>query len=205
MNRLFLALGSNRAGPWGSPGETLCRARRELVGAGLQLLASSRIYATVPLGPGRQPAYLNAVLLAETDAAPAVLLRLIKRIERLAGRRLGAHWGPRSLDIDILDHGGRRLGWPPRRRPRGRLILPHPEMHRRAFVLVPLLEVDPHWRHPVLAVGGHTLLARLIRVNRQGVRQSLDFACSACDKAGNEAAPRGNASEGDCACTVPPS
>jgi hypothetical protein len=69
--------------------------------------------------------------------------------------------------------------------------LPHPEMHRRAFVLVPLLDVDPHWRHPVLAVGGSTLLARLTRVNRQGVRQSLDFACSACDKTDNEAAPRG--------------
>jgi len=182
VNTLILALGANRTGPWGSPGDTLRRARCELAGAGLQVLASSRIYATAPLGPGRQAPYLNAVLLARAYVAPAALLRLIKRIERQAGRRLGAHWGPRSLDIDILDYGGRRFGWPPRRRPRGRLILPHPEMHRRAFVLVPLLEVDSHWRHPTLAVAGRTLLAGLGQASRRGVRQSLDFARSACDK-----------------------
>jgi 2-amino-4-hydroxy-6-hydroxymethyldihydropteridine diphosphokinase len=122
------------------------------------------------------------VLLVQAHMAPAALLRLIKRIERQAGRRLGARWGPRSLDVDILDFGGRRLGWPPRGRPRGRLILPHPEMHRRAFVLVPLLEVDPHWRHPLHAVAGRTLLARLPWATRRGVRLALDFARSACEK-----------------------
>ena len=96
-----------------------------------------------------QPRYLNAVVLVEAYIAPGALLRLLKRIERRAGGRLGArNGGPRPLDIDILDYGGRRIGRPPRRRQRGRLILPHPEMHRRAFVLVPLLEVAPAWRHP---------------------------------------------------------
>jgi 2-amino-4-hydroxy-6-hydroxymethyldihydropteridine diphosphokinase len=185
------------------PGETLCRARRELESAGVHVLASSRVYATAPLGPGRQAPYLNAVLLARSYVAPATLLWRLKRIERHAGRRLGARWGPRSLDIDILDFGGKHIGWPPRGRPRGRLILPHPEMHRRAFVLVPLLEVDPHWRHPILAIAGRTLLARLARPSRRGVRRSLDFVHSACDKTGNEAAPRGSASEGECACTDP--
>jgi 2-amino-4-hydroxy-6-hydroxymethyldihydropteridine diphosphokinase len=131
--------------------------------------------------------------------APAALLRLIKRIERRAGRRLGVRWGPRCLDIDILDNGGRRLGWPRRRRQQGRLMLPHPEMHLRAFVLVPLLEVDPHWRHPTLAVSGRTLLARLPRASCRGIRQSLDFAASACDKLPNEHAPRKVPSEGDVA------
>jgi 2-amino-4-hydroxy-6-hydroxymethyldihydropteridine diphosphokinase len=200
VNTLLLALGANLDGPWGSPSETLRRARRELACAGLHILASSHIYDTAPLGPGRQAPYLNAVLQLQAHVAPGALLRLIKRIERCAGRRLGAHWGPRCLDIDILDYGGRQLAWSQRRRQRGRLVLPHPEMHLRAFVLVPLLEVDPHWRHPALAVAGRTLLARIARASQRGICQSLDFAPSACDKTGNEHAPRKQASRGAIAC-----
>ena len=161
VNTLLLALGANLAGPWGSPARP-CRAQRELSGAGLRILAASHIYDTAPVGPGRQPPYLNAVLLLQAHIAPAALLRLLKKIERRAGRRLGARWGPRRLDIDILDYGGRRLGWPPRRRQRAA----HPAASRDArarFVLVPLLEVAPHWRHPALGVAGRTLLARLGR------------------------------------------
>src|SRR5262245_54102188 len=104
VHTLLLALGANLAGSWGSPGETLRRAQRELSCAGLRVLAASHIYETVPLGPGRQAPYLNAVLLLQAHVAPATLLRLIKRIERRAGRRLGARWSPRCLDIDILDY-----------------------------------------------------------------------------------------------------
>jgi 2-amino-4-hydroxy-6-hydroxymethyldihydropteridine diphosphokinase len=126
---------------------------------------------------------LNAVLEARARVAPATLLRLVKNIERRAGRRLGVPWGPRPLDIDILDYGGRQVGWPARRRERGVLVLPHPEMHRRAFVLVPLLEVAPRWRHPVLAISGRSLLARIPHSERGSVRQTLDFPPSPCDKA----------------------
>ena len=70
------------------------------------------------------------------------------------------------------------------------LVLPHPEMHRRAFVLVPLLEICPHWRHPVLGVAGRVLLARLGLRRRLDVRQALDFMCSACNNTGNESALR---------------
>ena len=189
VHTLLLALGANQAGAWGPPGETLERARRELCCAGVRILASSPIYHTLPLGPGGQSPYLNAVLLAEANMAPAALLRLIKRLERRAGRRLSRRWGPRPLDIDILDFGGRRLGWPRRLEP-GRLVLPHPEMHRRAFVLVPLLEVDPSWYHPTLAVTGRALLTRLGGASRRGVRQSLAFAAAACEKLREEHVPR---------------
>jgi len=197
---LLLGLGANIAGPWGSPRDTLLRARRELAGAGLCILASSRIHRTLPLGPGRQATYLNAVLLLRVRMAPAALLRVIKRIERRAGRRHGPRWGPRCLDIDILDHGSRRLGSRTSRRRQGNLVLPHPEMHLRAFVLVPLLEVAPHWHHPTLAVSARTLLARLPRADRLGIRQSLDFAGSACDKQLNQHLPRNTASEGAVVC-----
>lgn len=205
MGFLLLGLGANLAGPWGSPRDTLRRTRRELSRSGLVILAASRIYETLPLGPGRQAPYLNAVLLLQSHEAPAALLRLIKSIERRAGRRQGARWGPRCLDIDILDYGSRRLGWPQRRRQPGQLVLPHPEMHLRSFVLVPLLEVDPHWRHPVLGLAGRTLLARLPRGSRRGIRQSLDFAASSCENLRNEHSPRSAASEGDGARETPSS
>ena len=179
---VLLALGANMSGAWGSPCETLARAQRELAMAGLHTLRASPLYATSPLGPGRQAPYVNAVLQVQASLAPGALLRLVKRIERRAGRRFGPHWGPRCLDIDVLDFGGRRLGWPARRRERGRLILPHPEMHLRAFVLVPLLEVDRHWRHPALGSAGRALLGRLIPSSRRHMRRILDFAEFACDK-----------------------
>jgi 2-amino-4-hydroxy-6-hydroxymethyldihydropteridine diphosphokinase len=90
-------------------------------------------------------------------------------LERKAGRRAGRPQGPRPLDIDILDYGGRRLGWPGRGRRRARLVLPHPEAHRRAFVLVPLAQVAPHWRHPVLGASARALLDRLGWKGRQQV------------------------------------
>jgi 2-amino-4-hydroxy-6-hydroxymethyldihydropteridine diphosphokinase len=202
MRRLLLALGGNLAGPWGEPYKTLARGCDELSRAGVRIVRCSKVYATPPLGPGRQAPYLNAVLLAEARVAPTSLLRLLKRIERRGGRRLGLRWGPRCLDIDILDLAGRRLGWPSRqRRQPGRLVLPHPEMHRRAFVLVPLLEICPRWRHPVLGIAGRTLLLRLGRQSRRGIRQTLDFAGVTCDKTGNTWRLREEGSGGAVACS----
>jgi len=179
---VLLALGANLPGRWGDPLTALRRVVVELANAGLRLMAASHIYTTTPLGPGRQAPYLNAVLMLESHLAPAALLRLLKGLERRAGRRFAPRWGPRCLDIDVLDYAGRRVGRPSRRRERGRLVLPHPELHSRAFVLVPLLEIAPHWRHPVLGVAGRTLLARIAPRKRAGVLQTLDSAAPACDK-----------------------
>ena len=183
---ILLGLGANLAGPWGAPHATLARAVRELSASGLVVNRCSSPHASTPVGIGRQPRYLNAVLAVTASIAPTVLLRIVKKIERRAGRRLGRHWGPRPLDIDILDHGGRIIGNPRGRRQPGRLLLPHPEMHRRAFALLPLQEIAPSWRHPRLGVGAATLLARLgprerAQVRRTGAR-ALDSAAAACDK-----------------------
>jgi 2-amino-4-hydroxy-6-hydroxymethyldihydropteridine diphosphokinase len=184
---LLLGLGGNIPGPWGAPGATLARACRELEGAGLQIVAGSHLYKTAAVGLGRQPQYLNAVIVARASAGPASLLRLVKRLERRAGRRQTPPMQPRPLDIDLLDFGGRRLNWPGGRRVRGRLILPHPLLHTRAFVLVPLMEVAPTWSHPVLGCRARTLLAKLPPEARSGaterVRRALDFPFRACDKA----------------------
>jgi 2-amino-4-hydroxy-6-hydroxymethyldihydropteridine diphosphokinase len=179
---LLLALGANATGSWGQPRATLQRALEGLERKGITIVCTSNLYSTRPLGFGRQDRYFNAVLLTKTSMAPAQLLRVIKQIERNAGRELTRSMAPRALDIDILDFGGRRMGWPLHRRERGRLILPHPELHRRPFVLVPLLDVAPAWRHPVLGSSARTLLLRLLPEIRAGVGQALDFSVPACDK-----------------------
>lgn len=179
---ILLGLGSNLAGPWGAPHAILARARREFTTAGLRILGFSSSYATAPIGPGRQPTYVNAVVMIEASVTPAALLRALKRIERRAGRRLGGHWGPRQLDIDILDFGGRQIGRPGGRRRRGQLVLPHPEMHRRAFVLLPLQEIAPFWRHPRLGQSVATLLSRISARERAGVHRVLDSPGATCEK-----------------------
>ncbi len=180
MSFILIALGANVAGPWGSPPNTLARAARALP-AGLTIVRASALYKTEAVGTTRQPPYLNAVILATSRIPPAVLLRAFKAIERDAGRRPGPVAGARPLDLDIIDYGGRRIGWPPGRRVRGGLVLPHPLAHLRAFVLTPLLDVAPKWTHPVLRIGGHALLARLPHA-RHGVRRILDSRWLSCDE-----------------------
>jgi 2-amino-4-hydroxy-6-hydroxymethyldihydropteridine diphosphokinase len=183
VGTLLLALGGNRQGRWGGPAQSIRQACRELQAAGLRVTRASSLYLTEPVGGGRQPAYLNAVVMVAGAPAPGSLLRLLKRIERNAGRRLGGLHAPRPLDIDILDYGGRRIAWPPRRRVRGQLILPHPLLHLRTFVLVPLEEATPCWRHPVFGRRPKALLAQLVPKARTGVRQALDFPGYPCNKA----------------------
>jgi 2-amino-4-hydroxy-6-hydroxymethyldihydropteridine diphosphokinase len=158
---LFLALGANISGIWGSPEHTLLRAVRELAQSGLPPLRCSRFFRTRPLGGLPQPDFVNAVLMTRANLPPMAVLRLAKRLEWKAGRRPGRTAGPRPLDIDLIDYGGRRLGWPPAAYRRGKLILPHPEAHRRAFVLIPLAQIAPGWRHPVLGTTANTLITDL--------------------------------------------
>jgi len=182
VRTLLLGLGSNIPGRWGSPRATLARACRELERAGIKIVRASTCYITKPVGDTPQPKYTNAVVLAEAYIAPGSLLRLLKQIERRAGRRTARAMTARPLDLDILDYGGRRIGRPSRQRERGRLILPHPELHARAFVLVPLLEVAPAWRHPISGRGVKVQLMQLPPAARAGVRQALDSAINRCDK-----------------------
>lgn len=160
MRDIWLALGRNAAGTQPLPGSAFDHTRSELARHKLLVFARSCEYLTPPMGSVRQNSFHNAVIGVRGSIAPAALLRLLKRIERSAGRRLGVRWGPRALDIDILDFGGRIIGHPARITRPGTLILPHPGIAARGFVLVPLAEASPHWRHPTLGVSAGTLLAR---------------------------------------------
>lgn len=182
MNDLILALGANISGVWGPPLETLRQTIGRFDAAAIRVRSVSPLYETAPVGSGRQPRYLNAVVTACAHQSPARLLAIFKHMERRAGRRICGRGGARPLDIDIIDFGGRVIGWPPARR-RSPLVLPHPEAHRRAFVLIPLLDVCPAWHHPCLKVSGRRLLRRLSR--RPGdVRRKLDSGWVSCEEGG---------------------
>lgn len=141
-------------------------------------MAVSDLYETAAMGRARQPPYLNAVALAATSLPAPALLRLLKQVEARAGRRGGRPWGMRTLDLDILDYKGLRLNWakarsgPPRQRALP-LILPHPQLDQRAFVLRPLLDVAPNWHHPVLKLSARDLWRRVSKRGQGRVLKRL--------------------------------
>lgn len=145
-----LALGSNRRSRHGSPAATV-RAALAL----LEPQAVSGLRATAPLGPAGR-SFANAAAIVVTDLDPVELLSEAKRIERDFGRRPGRKWGPRVLDIDLIFWSGG--AWAEEG-----LILPHPEMRGRLFVLEPLAEIAPDWRDPMSGATVRQLLHRLRR------------------------------------------
>lgn len=176
LNVILIGLGSNRSGAWGSPRRTLMRAVRELAGLGLRLRAVSGFYETEAMGPGHQSPYVNAVVAVDGAAPPGTLLRRLKRLERAAGRRSATRWGPRALDLDILDYKGQIRAWPPGtagRRSHGHLVLPHSRLHERPFVLRPLLDVAPRWRHPVTGRSARALWRRAERAKGGRILRKL--------------------------------
>lgn len=153
---IILALGSNKAGRWGNAAEVVSQAIAELDAVNTDhVVLRSSLYRTAGMGPGQPDDFINAVVTYRTHLAPQALLRRIKQIERMAGGRSALRWGPRTLDIDIIDYHGRLCRWGMSNASShahaspGKLVLPHPLMHKRPFVLEPLREILPQWRHPV--------------------------------------------------------
>ena len=146
---IALALGSNLGDREGH----LERGLASLGALGVVTLATSAVYETEPVGGPPQGPYLNLVALVRTDLAPEALLRAALDAEREAGRMRTVRDAPRTLDVDILFYGDLVQRTPS-------LVLPHPRLHERRFVLVPLAEVAPHWRHPILGYSAAEMLAR---------------------------------------------
>lgn len=159
--KCLISLGANVPGRWGAPAATLRRAISILEQNQVFIAACSRIYRTpAHPGAGLMPNFYNAAVIVQTNLPPAGILRLLKKIERMAGRRIKPRWSARPLDLDLIDYGGRILNWPATTRVGSPLVLPHPFMHERGFVLLPLNEIAPHWRHPVLGISVGALIRR---------------------------------------------
>ena len=153
MTLAYLGLGSNL-------GDRLAHLRRAvalLEKRGVRVLRSSRVYETDPVGGPSQPDYLNAVVEVETDGAARDLLGVCLSVEEALGRERDERWGPRNIDVDVLTFGDETIDEPD-------LTVPHPRMHERAFVLIPLLELDPDPQLPGGRRAGDLRLDALGRV-----------------------------------------
>jgi 2-amino-4-hydroxy-6-hydroxymethyldihydropteridine diphosphokinase len=141
---ILIALGANLDHPeHGSPRHTLEAALGALEAQGIRILQRSRWYESAAWPPSDQPDYVNGAALIESDLAPEALLDLLHQVEASFGRKRGEPNAARTLDLDLLAYHQEQ-----RDDPEG-LVLPHPRLQDRAFVLLPLMEVAPGWRHPV--------------------------------------------------------
>jgi 2-amino-4-hydroxy-6-hydroxymethyldihydropteridine diphosphokinase len=149
VRRAYLGLGSNL----GARAHALQHAVDGLAAAdGVTVVEVSSVYETDPVGGPEQPDYLNAVVAIDTDRTPRELLQIAKRLEDEAGRVPGERWGPRPLDVDVLLVGDDEVD-------EEDLVVPHPRLYDRAFVMVPLAELDP-------------MLAPWVPAGAAGVRRS---------------------------------
>lgn len=152
---IILGLGANLDSPAGGPRDTLEAALAALASGGVRVRALSRWYETAPVPPSGQPWFTNAVAILETGLAAPPLLGLLQDVERRFGRRRGLDRNAaRSIDLDLLAYGDLVIRT-------AELELPHPRLHERAFVLVPLADLAPNWRHPVRGETVETMLAAL--------------------------------------------
>lgn len=172
--RSIIALGSNIASDRGGSVALVEQAFDALEAAGLRSVAQSRLWRTpcVPVGAG--PDYVNAVAVVETDLSPQAVLKILHGIEAAFDRARTGRWAARTLDLDLIDHGAAILPdaatqarWralPPDRQPidtPDQLILPHPRLQDRAFVLIPMAEAAPDWHDPITATSVQDLIAAL--------------------------------------------
>jgi len=150
---ILIALGANLPSVAGPPAETLRAAIAAFQANGIVPVKVSQFRETQAWPDPSDPPYMNAVAQIETALDPQALLARLHEVERQFGRERHARNAPRTLDLDIVDYNGRAEEGPP--------VLPHPRMQDRAFVLAPLAEIAPGWRHPVLGMTAGEMLARI--------------------------------------------
>jgi 2-amino-4-hydroxy-6-hydroxymethyldihydropteridine diphosphokinase len=151
-----IGLGSNRRHPYfGDPRAVLVAAVDALQSDAVEIVDTSRIMSSAPIGPSRRR-YANAAILIASPLSPPELLHHLKHIESLFGTRRGQRWSSRVLDLDILL-------WSEGIWSDDQLNIPHREMLTRNFVLSPLAEITPKWRHPLLQRNIRQILSQLLR------------------------------------------
>ena len=152
---ILVGIGSNLAAAgFASPLDGVLAALAELPALGVTVEQCSAWYCSEPVPPSDQPWYVNGVAAVATRRDPLPLLDALLALEARFGRRRAAPNAARTLDLDLLDYDSRVIEGE-------RLVLPHPRLHERRFVLAPLAEIAPRWRHPRFGLSAAGLLARL--------------------------------------------
>lgn len=153
---IIVGVGSNLPAPgYGSAQETGAAALVELGRRGVAIVAQSQWYDTAPVPLSDQPWYANAVAAVATDAGPHGLLAILQEIESAFGRTRSVPNAARTLDLDLIAYHDAVID------DGAHLVVPHPRMHERAFVLLPLAEIAPGWRHPVTGLSVAAMIAAM--------------------------------------------
>lgn len=163
MEKAAIGLGSNLGDP-----VRICLDALELLQRhpAIRIVKSSSLYRTKPVGFTGQDWFVNAAVLCETALEPSALLDFLFELEKEFGRVRTIKWGPRTLDLDILFYGNRRMDLPG-------LKIPHPLIQERLFVLAPLAEIESEWIHPVSGLRVREMLDLLLQRNHQQEIQKL--------------------------------
>ena len=152
---ILIGIGGNlESAQFGPPRDTLAAALAALKEKRIRILTRSGWYRTEPVPRSDQPWFVNAVVSLATELGAKDLLNALQATERQFGRVRGELNAPRILDLDILDYQGEVMDTTS-------LVLPHPRLHERRFVLIPIAEIAPDWRHPILELTAVQLLAQL--------------------------------------------
>lgn len=179
----YVALGSNATSSAGSPLFTLREVKHAVSCDSVKVIAESRFFVSPALPEGSGPDYANAVFAVETRLSARGLLAHLHRVEARFGRTRDTRWGARTLDLDILDFDGMVapdedgfrywLDLPLEQQMKevpDQLILPHPRLQDRAFVLIPLADIAPDWVHPVLGKSLTELLDVLSEAEKRSIQ-----------------------------------
>ena len=159
VKSIYLGIGSNL----GNRKKNIEKAKFQLIKHNIKILKSSNYYESLAWPDPRKPKFLNIALEISTFLEPLSLLRICKIIEKKLGRKKSFKNSPRECDIDILDFNNRKI--------KEQIILPHPRMHKRNFVLLPLFEINKAWKHPLKKQDIKTLIFTLSNRDIRSIKQ----------------------------------
>jgi len=159
VKKVFLGVGSNL----GNRQKNIELSKIALTNSGIKILKSSSFYESLSWPDPKKPKFLNIVLEIETTIHPISLLKICKKIEKSLGRKISKKNSPRICDIDILDYGNKVM--------KNGINLPHPRIHQRNFVLIPLFEIRKKWLHPKSKDHIKTLISKLSNKDITSIKQ----------------------------------